>query len=141
MFKILSSILIFLFTSKVLADCKPVTPIKTGEVAPCPGFIFSPEKELQLRQMNEDYKLTKQQIKIYLIQKENYRKELEVTDTIIRKEEQKTRLWQLKAEDSTAKLVKIQEQQNYRDWIFMSFGVALTLGTGYVINKTSEQGK
>ena len=138
MHKILPLILAFSFTTKALADCKPVTPIQAGEVAPCPGFIFSYEKELQLRQMNEEYKLSQEQIKIYLQQKDLLEKQVDISNKIIEKEEQKSELWKARAVDSTEKLIAYQERQETRDWLLIISGVALTVAAGWAVGQAGK---
>ena len=136
--KALPLILALSFSSKALADCKPVTPIKAGEVAPCTGFIFTPEKEQQLRQMNEDYKFSQEQIKIYLQQKELLKQQLEASDKIVEKEAQKAELWRKAAEDSTTKLMQQEEHRTTRDWIFLVSGIVLTVAAGYAVGQASK---
>jgi response regulator RpfG family c-di-GMP phosphodiesterase len=41
---------IFFTSFQSFADCaKPVTSLKEGTTAPCTGYLFSPEKELEVR--------------------------------------------------------------------------------------------
>lgn len=138
MFKTLSLILIMTFSTKVLADCKPVTPIQAGEVAPCTGYIFTPAKELELRQMNEDYKFSQEQIKLYLQQKELYKQELEVSNKIAEKEAAKAEIWRQAAEDSTTQYVKLEEARTTRDYLFLLAGIGLTVLSAWSIGQASK---
>lgn len=137
MLKIMSLILVFAFSSKALADCQPVTPLVTGEKAPCAGFLFSPEKELQLRIMNEDYKYLKEEVNLYIQQKELYKQELDDTQKIADKEAQKAELWRKAAEDSTKKYVEVQEARTMRDWLFLVAGVGLTVAAGWSLGQAA----
>ena len=138
MSKITSILLAIVFSSKALADCSPVTPIEAGEVAPCPGFIFSPAKELELRQKNEDYKLLLEQVKIYQQQKDLFKQQLDISDKIVAKEEQKAEIWRTQAEASTQKLIETQERQGTRDWVFLVSGIVLTVAAGYAVGQAHK---
>lgn len=138
MSKIVPLILIWSFSFKALADCKPVTPIQVGETAPCPGYIFSPAKELELRQEHEDYKFSQEQIKLYLQQKEVYKQQLEASDKIAEKEAQKAEIWRKAAEDSTAKYVQLEDARTTRDWLFILAGIGLTVGAGWAMGQASK---
>ena len=138
MSKIVSVILAAALSSQAFAECKPVTPIQAGQVAECPGFIFSPAKELELRQMNEDYKFSQEQIKLYLQQKELYKQQLEASEQVADKEAKKAELWRKAAEDNSAKLIKQEEARTTRDWIFLISGVALTVAAGYAVGQAAK---
>lgn len=138
MSKTLSLILVMAFSTKALADCKPVTPIQAGEVAPCPGYIFSPAKELELRQEHEDYKFSQEQIKLYLQQKETYKQLLEASDKIAEKEATKAELWRKAAEDSTTQYVKLEEARTTRDYMFLVAGIGLTVLSGWALGQASK---
>lgn len=51
-------ILSLLLTLNPLYACdKPVQYLSQGQNTPCTGYLFSPEKELEVRQMKETYNL------------------------------------------------------------------------------------
>jgi CHAT domain-containing protein len=127
-----------LFANSALACEKPVTPLTQGQQAPCTGFLFSPEKEKQLRLLNEDYQLLLEQSQLYLKQKELYKQELEETDKIVEKEKQKAELWRKVAEDTTLKYTQVQEARGTRDWLFLIGGVVLTIGAGYALGQAAK---
>jgi hypothetical protein len=126
------------YSSSVLACTVPVTPLKTGEKSPCSGYLFSPEKELQLRIQNEEYKVLMEQIKVYMQQKEFYKKELEQTQVIIDKTEAKAELWKTRAVEVTEKYVEQQEHLGYRDWAFLLAGVGITALSGWALGQASK---
>lgn len=128
-----------IMTGPVLAQCpKPVIHLEKGEQAPCSGYLFSPQKELELRIKNEEYKVLLEQSKIYIQQTELYRKELEVTEQIINKEQAKTEVWRKAAEDSTARYIKLEEARTTRDWIFLVSGIGLTVLSGWAIGQAAK---
>lgn len=138
--RLLATILVgSLFSTQVQAQCeKPVTPLQKGEQAPCEGFLFSPEKELQLRKQNEEYKLLMEQTKLHIQQIELYKLQLETTATLIEKEQQKAELWRKAAEESTLKLVSSNEHKQSRDLLFILAGVGLTVAAGYAVGQVSK---
>jgi peroxiredoxin family protein len=136
--KLITTVLLSSFSSSALAECKAVTPVNAGEIAPCSGFIFSPEQELKVRLLNEDNKFSKEQIKVYLEQKEFYKKELELTEQIIELEKQKTEAWKVQAEKSSEQLIKMQERQSIRDWVFLTSGVLITVAAGYAVGQVAK---
>lgn len=138
MLKTISLILLFSFSLKAQADCLPVIPMAIGDKTDCPGFLFSPAKELELRTMNEDYKYLKEEVDLYVQQKELYKKELVDQTQIADKEVQKAELWRKQAEDSTLKLTQTQERQGIRDWLLIISGVALTVAAGYAVGEAHK---
>lgn len=126
-----------LISAQVYACPGPVTPLQKGEQAPCFGYLFSPEKELQLRIRNEEYKLLLEQSKLYLNQKDLLIKELEITEKIADKERQKAELWRNLAEKTTAKYIESQDSKGARDWIMLLTGVGLTVAAGWAVGQAN----
>lgn len=113
----------------------PVTFLKQNAVAPCDGFLFSKEKELQVRVTNEENKILKLEL-------ENNKQMLERmysinnnTEAIINKEIQKSELWRKLAEDNTNRLIDIQNGQRSRDWMYVGLGILITVGAGYALGQ------
>ncbi len=129
----------FLWSSLAFGQCKkPVTLLDIGEPAPCRGYLFTPEKELELRLLSEDYKfldeklrLKDQQLDLYQEQTENYKQ-------IAEAEKQKSEIWRKAAEDSTQQLIKKEERQDTRDWLFLLGGIGLTVLAGWAIGQASK---
>ena len=139
--KIIASILCsLLIHAQVSLGCdKPVTYVEEGKPAPCTGYIFSPEKEQEVRVMVQENKLQKEEIilktkKIDLLLDSNkYLEEIAI------KEQQKAELWRNRAEDSTEKLVSAKSNRGTRDWLFLVGGVLLTVGAGIAIGQASNK--
>ena len=129
-----------LISTEVFAGCpKPVTPLQQGEAAPCEGFLFSPEKEREIRGVNEEYKLLLEQTKLYLEQKELYKKELDESEKIIEKEQEKSEKWRDAAEKATEKYTAQEESRGTRDLLFLIGGVLLTVGAGWAVGQASRK--
>lgn len=121
------------------AECnKPVTLLNEGTPAPCRGFLFTPEKESEVRLMNEDNKLMKQEIELKDLKIKYLTQDIKDTEFIINKEQQQAELWRKRAEESTLLLTQKQDTQGRRDWIMLLLGVAITVGAGYAVGQASK---
>lgn len=126
-------------SSVFAAECaRPVTPLKEGEQAPCTGFLFTSEKEKEVRLKGEDYKSLLEQSELLIKQKEFYKKELEESDIIIKKEQEKSQLWQKSAEEYAQKYISTEEHRGMRDWFFLIGGVVLTIGAGFAVGQANK---
>lgn len=136
--KLLTLILSLSLTSKAFSDCSPVTPIQSGQIAPCTGFIFTPEKELELRIKNENYKSLLEQSKIHIQQKELNKKLLEDSEQIAYKEREKSEVWKKQAELLAEKNTKSEDIRNIRDWVFFGLGIGVSILTGKFIRDINK---
>ncbi len=129
----------FLVPNLCFAECpKPVQFLKIEEKANCNGYLFSPEKELEVRITNEDNKLLKKEIEFKDLKIDKLNKSLFETDKIIDLERQKSELWRARAEDSTMKLVESEDGRGKRDFWMVVLGVALTVGAGFAIGQAAK---
>jgi hypothetical protein len=134
-----SLISMLLYGQLAYADCsKPVTFLPNGTPAPCDGFLFTPEKERELRLINEDNKYLKQESELKDKLIDNYRTQVDTLDKIAEKERQKSELWQNRAETITEKYVAEENNRGFRDWLFLIGGVVLTVGAGYAVGQASK---
>lgn len=134
--QLLSLLLALMLSLPANADCsKPVTTLESGTPAPCRGFLFTPEKEHEVRLMGEDYDLTKQELDLKTKKIDLLIKSQSDTDFIIKKERDQSELWRKAAEDSTLKLTEKENRQGYRDWLMIFAGIALTVGAGYAVGQ------
>jgi len=102
---------LIIFISSAVCE-KPVTYLKEKEKTPCTGYLFSPEKEQELRLINERQKLL-----------------LDVVDTqdlLIKKNNERLTEYQ----EYTQKLErKIESRKQFNFWInsaYFIFGAVLT---------------
>lgn len=117
---------------------KPVTQLNEGTPAPCRGFLFSPDKESEVRLVVEDSKLMKQEIELKDLKIKLLVNDIKDTEFIIGKEKEQAELWRKRAEESTLLLTKKQDGQGRRDWVMLLMGVALTVGAGYAVGQASR---
>lgn len=134
--KLLYLVLATCMSITALAECpKPVTLLEQGAQAPCTGFLFTREKEREVRLIVEDYKLLQEELVIKNKKIELTLKELGLSDEIIKKEREKSELWRTAAEKSTLELVKSSEGQGKRDIWMILLGLGLTVGAGYALGQ------
>jgi hypothetical protein len=117
---------------------QPVKALKKGEPSPWDGFLFSLEKEQEVRLKIEYYKLIQVELELHKEQKELFRQELSLSKQTIEKEQQKSEAWRKLAESSTLELSKMQEARGSRDWLFVVSGVVLTVGAGWAIGQAAK---
>lgn len=117
---------------------KPVTLLNEGTPAPCKGFLFSPEKESQIRLMDIDYNLMKQELELKDVKIKLLTKDIKDTEFIIKREQDQSELWRKRAEESTLLLTKKEDSQGRRDWVMLLLGVVITVGAGYAVGQASK---
>jgi hypothetical protein len=131
--KYVALVIITCFATSSLACPKPVTFLRNGEGSPCDGYLFSPDKERELRLMNEDYKLVKEELVIKDRVITNYKTLAENAEFIASKEAEKAELWRNRTIDITNKFATEEEGRGRRDWLFLVSGVLLTVAAGWAV--------
>lgn len=138
--KVITATLILTFSLNSLAtECQTsVKLLEEGSPAPCRGYLFSPEKELDTRIKIKDYSLLKDEINsLNQIVDRMHKKEME-NDRILELEQQKTDLWKTRAEDITLKYVSVEESRGRRDFMFVLLGVGLTALAAWSIGQATQ---
>jgi hypothetical protein len=139
--KIVSTVVALSFTwsNFAYAQCvKPVTLLQPKEPAPCRGYLFTPEKELELRLLNEDHKFLTEKLRLKDRQLELMTLELNNSTAIISLERQKAELWRKAAEESTLRLIEKEDKQQTRDWLHILGGIGLTVLAGWAIGQAGK---
>lgn len=136
--RFVATVIFTCFTTSLFACPKPVTFLRNGEVASCDGYLFSPEKERELRLLNEDYKLVTEELVLKDKMITNYKTQAENAEFIAAKEAEKAELWRNKAEDSTKKFITKEEGRGRRDWLFLVSGVILTVAAGWALGQAHK---
>lgn len=117
----------------------PVRLLEEGASAPCRGYLFSPEKELQVRMMVKDYSLVKEELNTLNNMVDRLQKKESESEKIIQLEMQKTELWKTRAEDITLKYTSIEENRGKRDFMFILMGVGITVLAGWSLGQISHK--
>lgn len=118
---------------------QPVFHLLPNQGAPCEGYLFSPEKEKELRLMNEDYTFLKQELDLREKQVDKLQKSVTLLEEVNDKEQQKAELWRAKAEDSTKKYMESEDGRGRRDLLFLIGGVVLTCAAGWAIGQAAHK--
>ena len=136
--KLLAILLSLSMPLSSFADCiKPVTSLEQGAQAPCKGYLFTPEKELEVRLTVKEAELLKAETEALNLIVDRYKKKDVEFNKIIDLQIDKTELWKTKAEDITLKYVAIEENRTKRDFWMVVLGVALTVGAGYAVGQAA----
>lgn len=115
----------------------PVKLLEEGSQAPCRGYLFSVDKELQVRIMTRDYSLLKDEITSLNTIVDRLQKKDSISNDILQLEMQKTELWKTRAEDITGKYVAVEENRGRRDFLFVLMGIGLTVLAGWSLGQVS----
>jgi type IV pilus biogenesis protein CpaD/CtpE len=110
------------------SECQvPVKTLEEGAPAPCKGYLFSPEAELQLRILKKDHELLQAETDTLNTMLDKYKKKDEEYVKVMDLQVEKTELWKTKAEDITLKYVQVEENRTKRDFGFILLGIGLTV--------------
>lgn len=123
--KLLSLLLILCIATplEVVAACKqPVTLLEETTPAPCRGFLFSPDKAKEVTNLSEQLEFANETIKMREHQVELLKKDVADVESIIDKERKKSDLWKVTAEDTTMKLIHVNDNQGKRDGLVFAGG-------------------
>jgi hypothetical protein len=117
---------------------QPVKHLEQGEASPCAGFLFSPEKEIEVRTAILENGLLKSEMslkdnKISLLEENS-----KYYQEIVAKESEKAELWRKRAEDSTEKLMGSEENRGKRDLAFLIGGILLTTLAGWSLGQVKK---
>ncbi len=117
---------------------KNVYHLLEGEKTPCEGYLFSPKKELELRLMFESIPFLEKEIKLKDELIDSYKINNEISEKIIKKEQQKAEMWRTLAENNTLTLIRTKDDQKKRDWWFFMGGVLCTVAAGFAVGQAAK---
>ena len=136
--KYIISTLLLSLTSQALADCKPVTYLEKNSSVPCDGYLFTPEKEKEVRSKVINYENLLLESNMYLKQRDLYKEALDNTEKALEKEEEKSKLWQEAAEKKSEKLQEVNDRQQLRDGVVFGLGILTTILTIFAVNSAQR---
>ncbi len=119
----------------------PVKLLEENNPAPCRGYLFSPERELETRIKIKNNSFLEEELQTTnsIIRKLKI-KESE-SDVILKLEQEKTELWKIRAETITLKYTSVEENRERRDFAFILMGIGLTVLAGYAIGAAAHGSK
>jgi hypothetical protein len=134
--KLISLLLSFSLCCPSYGACdKPVTYLEQGQSTTCNGYLFTIEKEKEVRLKLMDYDLMSQELQLKNKKLDNILKELTITEEIADKERKKGELWRARAVDSTEKLVSTENGRGARDLLFFVGGMLSVLLGAWAVGK------
>ena len=122
---------LILLLSNISWACDPVTLMHAGDKANCDGYLFSKDKEAEVRQHLLDldtYKqldASNQRIIQYHMQEEDLLK-------------QQTDLWHNQAQDLSKQLISAEDSSFWKKTLFFGLGVLASMTTIYGIKKAAR---
>jgi hypothetical protein len=115
----------------------PVKLLEEGSPTPCRGYLFSLDKELEVRLKVKDYNLLKQENEQLNQIIDRLNKKSFEYETILNLESQKKELWKTRAENITLKYTAQEEDRTKRDLAFVLAGIVLTVLAGWSIGQAA----
>lgn len=123
--RLVTLIISALFTINVSANCQqPVKYLEQGTQAPCSGYLFSPEKEAELRLIDQNAVLKDKKMKLL-------EEQLDLSEKITIKERERAEMWRIAAEESSKKLF-------ITSYTSVLIGVGLTVLAGWAMGQASK---
>lgn len=118
------------------AECsQPVTLLQENTPAPCRGYLFTPEKELEVRLLKRESLLDKEELQALQAKALRLSKMNLENEAVLEKKDKQINLWKVRAEESTLKLVNAEEGRQTRDLLFIGAGVLLTVLAGWALGQ------
>lgn len=132
--KLFIYILILLHTTSTFAGCvNNVTLLNKGQASPCKGFLFSEQKEEEVKNIYTDYKLLKEESELYKKKEDNYKESLKIKDLMYKEQSEISNLYHTKLVETTKEYIKSQDGRGTRDLLFFSAGVLAVLLSSIIV--------
>jgi hypothetical protein len=112
---------------------QPVVSIEKGQAAPCSGYLFTPEKEQEVRLMKIEFIFTKKENEILNKKIKLFDKDIEAANLVIKKEREHGEVWRTTAITTTKNLVAIEESRGTRDVLLFGTGILTAVLVSFII--------
>ena len=130
---------LILSTALISAPCqRPVTYLAIGEPAPCNGFLFSTEKELELRLMKETFEYLEQRNQLLDTQVSLLNKKINSYEDLLAVENKKTEIWKAEYEKTYKELKKQETSSKFKEYVLVLTGVLITVGSGWALGQVNN---
>jgi len=136
--KFIAIVLSILIATPIYGCPNQVTLLEIGEKAPCKGYLFSPEKEKEVRYKLIDVDSLKTEIVIKDKMIRLYKLDSENTEKILSKERDRVEVWKDTSLKLGSQLTKQQEYRSIRDWMFFVGGILTTIGAGVALGQANK---
>lgn len=117
--------------SSIAQACNPVLHIDKGTPAPCEGFIFSLDKEQEIRKQLEEYKTLK-------FINANLELIIKLKDSQIDILGQQVTLWQDQSTRLSKQVIESQDKSFWRSALYFGLGALVTTGLAFAVNKATK---
>ena len=125
--RIISFLIIFLFSFNLLAECKWSDIKKTNE-----GYVYPIECHAEVGKIIKENEKRKEEIK-------ELRAALTLKDLTINKFEQRIVLWRDTSYKLEDRLMKQHKYSSYQNWIYFIGGVGLTVLSGWAMGQAAKR--
>ncbi len=120
--------LILLFSSQAIAQVKYV---EKGTPAPYDGYLFTPEKEQEVRQANES-------LKYYKLVDETSQRILTLKDNEIKLLTESSTIWHNQSIELSKQLEASKDSSFWRQALYFGLGAVLTTAITFGVNQASK---
>lgn len=121
-------LILLLIPSIALAQVKH---LNKNDKAPFSGYLFSPDKEAEVRKTNEDYKTL-------VLVDQNNQKLFKLKDDQIGIMDKQITLWRTQSQDLSKQLVERENSSFWKQTLFFGLGAIVTTAIVYGVNKASK---
>jgi len=125
--KIFTLALILMFSFNVLAE-GPVKYVLKGEPAEYNGYLFTPEKEKEVRFKLIDGELNKELLEINT-------KKLNLVEAQYKLANDQSLMWQTESNRLAKELVRKDRLDFWENLMYFGLGVLVTVAAGYTVNR------
>jgi hypothetical protein len=108
--------------------CDPVKFVEKGAAAPCTGYLFTPEKEKEVRMQVIDLQYEKELSLSKDRQIELYKKENAILT-------ERYQIWSVEAKALSSDLSKERNSTFWRNTLYFALGMLITTGVTYAVNQ------
>jgi len=108
--------------------CDPVKFVEKGNPAPCSGYLFTPEKEREIRLQLVELEFEKQLVISKDRQIELHKQENKLIT-------ERYDLWRVEAKELSSDLSKERNNNFWRNTLYFALGMIITTGVTYAVNQ------
>lgn len=105
--------------------------LEKGKAAPFTGYLFTPEKEAEVRKANED-------LKLYKLIEDNNSKILKLKEDQLVVVKEQANLWQTQSERLSKQLVDAENRAFWRNTLYFGLGALITTSIVFGVNQASK---
>lgn len=105
--------------------------LEKGEQAPFTGYLFTPEKESEVRQNNES-------LKYYKLLDESNQRIIQMKDQELSIVRDQGALWQTQSQNLSKQLEDAKSGSFWKQTLYFGLGALITTGLAFAVNQSSK---